>query len=133
MWKNDISGQENQEKERRPYEYFRLVARLTNKSNNKICILVALVSPLLDPALTPPPFSCHTPCLRYSFAFPPPRFSASLLSLSPSLSAESWTNSDHEFSNPFHQSMVERGWIDTREAWRVSDGAAKKSQKPSKM
>lgn len=60
------------------------------------------------------------------------RFSASLLSLSPStLCRIPNPDSDHEFSNPFHRSTVERGRIDMREAWRVLC-AAKKSRKPSK-
>lgn len=61
---------------------------LTNKSDNKICILVALLSPLLDPGLQLcRPFHV-APYLRYSFAFPPPALSASpLFSLSPSLSS----------------------------------------------
>lgn len=55
---------ESQEKEEALYElpslYFRLIAKLTNKSDDKICILVTLLSPLLDPASeSTAPFMSH--------------------------------------------------------------------------
>lgn len=120
-------------KEKGPRERFRLVARLTNKSDDKICILVALLSPLLDPGLRlRRPFHV-APYLRYSFAFPPPALHITSLSLSPSPSAESQTPI---LTTSFPTLSTGARWKEaesTREKHgEFSDGAAKESRKPSK-
>lgn len=81
MRKNDISERDGRAG-RKKEERFRLVAGLTNKSDDKICILVALLSPLLDPGLRlRRPFHVAL-YLRYSFAFPPPALRIASLSFS---------------------------------------------------
>lgn len=125
------TGRERQEKEETPYKlpslYFKLVAGLTNKSNDKICILVTLLSPLLDPGLRiRRPFHV-APYLCYSHSRRLSSHHFSLFLRLPLLNPDS----DHEFSNPFHQSTkeAESTWEKHRE---FSDGAAKKSREPSK-
>lgn len=91
----------------------RLVAGLTNKSDDKICILVALLSlrswtrgfGSAAPFMSRPTFAIHLPLTHpphiASFSLPPSLFPSFAFILS--LSTGSNPNSDHEFSNPFRR------------------------------